>query len=185
MTNNPTTPDQGDERRGKAARNLTPEIVREALDYDHESGVMRWRSDGRRWKAGDIAGTMNIEGYLSVCVKGFGAKLHQVCWLHFHGYWPTGYVDHINGNKLDNRIANLRDVSNQVNCQNIFEPRKGKRSGLPLGVILQRAGRTNPNYGAQIKINQKSVHIGSFSTPEAAHEAYLEAKRRYHKGSML
>lgn len=108
---------------------------------------------------------------------------HRLAWVHVHGSWPAGDIDHINGDKLDNRIANLRDVTRSVNKENMRSARGDNKVGL-LGVHVRRQNTTRP-YVASIRVSGKLIHLGAHNTPEAAHAAYLEAKRRLHSGCTI
>lgn len=89
-------------------------------------------------------------------------------------------IDHINGDHSDDRWENLRDVSQQMNVQNIKKAKTGSATGL-LGVHRSREG----NFVAQIKHLGKTKNLGTHQTPEDAHAAYLDAKRQLHPGNTL
>jgi hypothetical protein len=95
------------------------------------------------------------------------------------GHWPVGDIDHINGIGSDNRWSNLRDVSHAMNIQNERAPRSTNRIGL-MGVCVN-----GKRFRAQIMINGKQFNLGRYATAEEAHEVYLAAKRRHHKGYTL
>jgi hypothetical protein len=119
------------------------------------------------------------QGYWRIDVAKKQYFAHRLVWAFYHGVWPRFEIDHINGEKQDNRIENLRDVSRQTNKQNI---RKANRNnnGL-LGTHLYANGR----WKASINIDGVNTHLGYFDTTEIAHEAYLAAKRKHHAGSTL
>ena len=94
-------------------------------------------------------------------------------------------IDHINGNRTDNRICNLRLASPTLNSENQRNPRKDNKSGF-LGVTThQNNSRGDIVYRVRVQVKYKSVHIGCFKTPEAAHDAYVAAKRRLHEGCTI
>ena len=95
------------------------------------------------------------------------------------GAMPAGDVDHINGNRADNRWCNLRDVSRTLNNQNQRRAQKDNETGL-LGVSPHR-GR----FKAQIRVNGKVRNLGLFDSPEVAHKVYLAHKRLMHPGNTL
>ena len=170
-------------------RELTPELVRELLDYDPEAGVLTWRPrpqemfEGRPewvWKgwnarfAGKVAGSVKKSGYVYVALVETMVSAHRLAFAHYHGHWPNGDVDHINRVKGDNRISNLRDVDRSVNNHNRRLAGKNSKSGV-LGVWwAENMGK----WVTQIRVNGKKKHIGSFDSQREAHEAYLEAKSR-------
>lgn len=89
---------------------------------------------------------------------------------------PDGqYVDHINGDKLDNRRCNLRLASNTENCRNSKRP-KSNTSGYK-GVSFHKGAN---KWQAHIMVNRKSIYLGLFLTPEEAHKAYCDAAKKYH-----
>ena len=154
---------------------MTPEMVRYLFDYCPETGVIRnrtWRSN--RAKAGQVAGSIHQQGYRIIRVAKKHYRGHWIAWAHFYGDWPTDQVDHMNGIRDDNRICNLRACSGAANSQNIVVERR--TTDMPQGVTRLPSG----NYSARIKINRKHTHIGVYSTCEAAHDAYLSAKKESH-----
>lgn len=139
----------------------TKEYFCEILNYDPETGKISWRSDRKNGaKAGDEAGhtavTDGIE-YRSVCIDGVSRRVHRIVWLMFYGKWPEGTVDHRNGNGLDNRIKNLRDVTEQQNQRNKRKCVKNK-SGVT-GVHWCDRSR---KWIAQISDGGKRIYIGRF-----------------------
>lgn len=137
---------------------------------------------GSRGKVGDVVGTLYKNGYLRTQVKGQVYTVHALVWLYHRGSLPTLDIDHINGNRSDNRIENLREVTRSVNMQNLRQaPAHNKSSGM-LGVKRHSNGKC---WQAQIQVNKKQIYLGLFDTKEAAHEAYLKAKRNIHEGCTI
>lgn len=161
---------------------ITLKALRERLDYDPTTGAFRWKSHGKRpsWNGREV-GSRDMYGYKTVRLDGKSYKLHRLAWLYVHGTWPVGDVDHINGNRSDNRIANLRDVSRKVNLENQRAAKNNASTGL-LGAYLDK--RKNIYY-ARISQHNRSIHLGTFPTAEAAHAAYLRAKRKMHEGCTI
>jgi hypothetical protein len=100
---------------------------------------------------------------------------HQFAWFLTHGYVPKT-IDHINGDGLDNRLCNLREVTRQQNIQNHRKPPKHNTSGF-LGVSYFKAGK---KFSAHINLDGKKIHLGYFDEPDVAHQAYLTAKIKLH-----
>ena len=100
---------------------ITPELLRERLTYCPTTGVFRWRTGTNTGKpAGHIK-----SGYVRIAIGGVNVFAHRAAWAIAHGKWPDEVVDHINRDRQDNRLENLRDVSGAVNAKN-----KGKRGRL-------------------------------------------------------
>lgn len=154
---------------------LTAERVRELLHYDPETGVFTWRVNrGGGIKAGDIAGAIKPKGYRIIWIAG-NHRAHRLAWLYVHGTWPKDQIDHINHIKDDNRIANLREVTNGQNMQNRPHQRNSP-SGFK-GVL----GRTpSGRWPAKIAANGKQYWLGMHDSPEEAYAAYCAAAARLH-----
>ena len=167
------------------AADLTAARLRELLHYDPETGVFRWRVDAGwagRFKAGTIVGSENAYGHLVVNLGGTPRYLHRIAFVLMTGEWPQQAVDHIDGNRQNNAWSNLRDVAQRANTENRRSATRGKKSGLPLGVSVDRRdGRIR----ADITVNGKARSLGRYDTPEEAHAAYLKAKRELHVGNTL
>lgn len=161
--------------------NLTPARLRELLHYDPETGVFTWRvqANNNRARVGAVAGTPHRRGYIHIGVGGFQYLAHRLAWLYAYGVWPTGHIDHVDGCKTNNALANLRDVSRAINMQNLKGPRRDNQCGY-LGVSVNKK-----RWKAEIFVNGRRRHIGTYDTPELAHEAYLAAKRHMHEGCTL
>jgi len=120
-------------------------------------------------------------GYISISINRNRYLAHRLAWLYENGDWPKQDIDHINGNRSDNRIENLRDVSHQVNCQNKRSIGKQNTSGF-LGVNWRK---DRQKWRAVISTRRKQKFLGFFDTAQEAHQAYLIAKRKLHEGSTL
>jgi len=153
----------------------TQEQIKQLLDYDCETGLFRWRVSRSHGARGAVAGTPHHTGYTYIGVGGKTYPAHRLAWLYVHGVWPEGELDHKNGLKTDNRIANLRPASNSANGANkpVY---KNNKCGLK-GVHLHKpSGR----WKAQIKKDGRVRHIGLFRCPTAAHLAYVRTAKRLH-----
>lgn len=160
------------------------EELRGLFCYDPEEGVLRWRSYQPRPRVaknkwGPVlnggAGYFNAKGYIHIVLPSTETVLaHRVAWAIHYGNWPALAVDHKNGVKSDNRICNLRELTDRENNQNRHSAMVTNRLGV-LGV--KRSGK---KFRADIEIDGKCHYLGTHPTVEIAHEAYLEAKRRLH-----
>lgn len=157
----------------------TPEELRGMFRYEPESGLIYWRSGFGGAYSGKVAGSVTTRGYINVNCCGLMLQAHRIVWAMCTGQWPKGEIDHVDHDKGNNRIENLRDVTRSVNHQNRIRARAGSKSGV-LGVRLAK-GR----YFSEIKVGDRYMYLGSFETVEAAHEAYVSAKRRLHEGCTL
>lgn len=142
--------------------------IYDVIEYDPSSPTgLRWLvATSNRVRVGSPALCgQHSNGYYSGQVLGTRQYAHRVVWFLHTGEWPE-QVDHINGNRRDNRIENLREVTNQ---QNAFNRRSVK------GYTLYR-----DKYMAYITVDYKFKFLGYYGTPEAARGAYLAAKRVLH-----
>jgi hypothetical protein len=92
--------------------------LREALAYDQETGAFTWRTKHGHMLAGTSAGSISHYGYVEIRLQKKLYKAHRLAWLYVHGEWPAEQIDHINGNKADNRLCNLRPATNRENARN-------------------------------------------------------------------
>ena len=153
---------------------LTQSRLRELFDYNPETGVFTWKvTVGARAQIGRIAGSPS-NGYRKIQINRTLYPEHRLAWLFVHGRWPDAEIDHINGIKNDNRIANLRDVSHTHNMQN-------QRSRAFRGVSGYMGVSPHGNsWRAKITVAGSVKHLGMYQTPLLAHEAYLAVKRQLH-----
>ena len=154
---------------------LTAVRLREVLDYDPQLGVFRWRQKTGSASAKTVAGTPHKE-YVRIQVDGKLHRAHRLAWLYVTGEWPSGEIDHRNNNGSDNRWGNLRAADHFTNMQNQTRAHRNNATGL-LGVH-QQGGK----YRARIRHEGRNKSIGMYGTPEAAHAAYLAAKKEFHPG---
>lgn len=163
----------------------TIERLRETLAYDPDTGVIRRIAAPKRGpsRIGEIAGKQRPRGYIVFVLDWQKLYAHRVAWALYTGEWPKHEIDHINGIRSDNRIANLRDVDASVNRQNQRSPTSRSSTGH-LGVSRGRPNRRK-RFRAQVTHAGKQVWLGYFATAEEAHAAYVQAKRRLHEGSTL
>lgn len=162
-----------------AVCHLTPERLRELLDYSQDTGLFTWRVPHGRWgriPAGTLAGTLANNCYLVVRIDNKSHLLHRLAWLHVHNVWPIKHLDHIDRNRVNNRITNLRECNDSQNGQNRTQARTDSQSGI-LGVHFSTHRQ---RWCASLQLNGKTVHLSIHKTRESARAAYLAAKARHH-----
>lgn len=148
----------------------------ELFIYEPESGAFVRRCSISNQHAGDVSGSKHCRGYVSVCIDSRAYLAHRLAWLYVHGEWPAHQLDHIDGNRANNAIANLRQATAAQNGQNKRKASGFGSSGL-LGVTWDKV---NLLWRAKIKVNGRSLCLGRFTGKHEAHEAYLAAKRQLH-----
>jgi len=147
---------------------LTRARLRELLHYDEDTGEFRWRKRvGNELCLGKAAGCVRI------CILGRTYRAHQLAWLYVKGRWGRTMIDHRDGDSTNNRWGNLRRATASQNGANSRRPRRNT-SGYKGVSQSRRSGR----WEAYIQKNRRRVHLGTFDTPEAAHDAYVAAARK-------
>lgn len=160
---------------------ITQHRLIELFDYDPTVGVFLHRASIRRAIAGNAAGEVTHNRYVRMSVDGRRYRGHHLAWLWVYGRLPTPglQIDHIDGDTLNNRIANLREVTPAQNQQNKRRAFVKSATGM-LGV-----GKRGERFFARIKSDDGIKYLGSFDRPDDAHQAYLAAKRELHPFSTI
>ena len=155
---------------------LTQTRLRVLLDYDPETGIFLWKTSEGAKKAGTRAGALKGHGYRLIRVSGVFHYEHRLAFLWMNGELPPQQVDHVNGNRADNRWDNLRLATNAENAWN--QPVSSRsRSGVK-GVW--RTAAEPRRWQSQIQIHGHRICLGSFRTREKAAAAYQAAAKRLH-----
>ena len=155
---------------------LTVERLHQLLVYDRETGIFVWRtSTCNRVGIGRRAGTLNHTGYVQITINGRKYQAHRIAWLYIYDKWPSADLDHINQDKTDNRIANLREVTCSENQQNTAKQARNT-SGFK-GVDWHARAKC---WRARITLNGAQRFLGTYPSPEAASAAYEYAARQLH-----
>ena len=153
----------------------------DVLHYEAETGRLFWKHRNvehfpsaraatawnARWAGAEAFTASGKNGYKYGAIFNQSMLAHRVAWVLMHGYWPEADIDHVNGNRSDNRAANLRAATRSENMQNV---------GGVRGVRQNRVGR----FVAEIQVEKKRIYLGSFMTEEDASNAYKDAKAKYH-----
>ena len=163
---------------------VSVEKLKELFDYDADSGELVWKqrdrakfTSARIWNswntryAGKKAGTSDSYGYIQVGMAGRLHLVHRCVWAIVTGKFPENEIDHIDGNRSNNRIANLREATHAQNSKN-QGVRRNNASGYKGISLHKKTGK----YRAQIG----RIHLGTFTSPQEAHAAYCEAANKLH-----
>lgn len=156
---------------------ITPEMVRELLDYDSDTGVLTWRVDRGHFPcAGMPAGGRSSHGRINVKLDGRLIAAHRIIWAHVTGAWPIDEIDHRDGNPGNNRFANLREATRPQNCQNTRFVRRNSSSGHKGVSYRKECGK----WRARIAVNGKHIVLGVFASKDEAIAAYCAASAELH-----
>lgn len=165
----------------------SPEILRQLLRYEPDTGKLYWRErprelfsseqSPRKWNtryAGTEAFTTEANGYKEGRIFRRLVKAHRAAWAVSYGCWPPEHIDHINGDRSDNRLENLRLATPAENSKNQKKP-----STNTSGVVGVYWNKHNGNWRARIKSAQRNIEVGSFDCIAAAILARHIAERKY------
>lgn len=155
---------------------ITQNQLKEELEYNPETGLFIRKKSGNGNNKGDVAGSKDKDGYIIIRVHGKRYKAHRLAWLYIYGYLPKAQIDHINRNKSDNRISNLREVFHADNRKN--QDKTKRNSTGRKGVSF--SGDKNKPYRVYCSINGVNTYLGMFKTLEEAGNAYDESAKKHH-----
>lgn len=182
---------EGELMKIKDVSELTQEIVSELLQYNKETGELRWKHRSLEWfrhcklperqqgtwntrYAGKLAGRKWVreDGYSKIYVAVLGKRVlaHRLIWLLVTGAWPDGHIDHVNNNSLDNRWSNLRVVTGGQNSRNLSKSR-ANTSGV---TGVSKTPRGGDKWRARVKFEGKEYHLGCFEDIKDAEAAVEE-----------
>jgi hypothetical protein len=154
---------------------LTQEKVKQLFDYDHETGLLtRLTSPSGRVKIGDVVGCIGNRGYLTVSIDSKRYLVHRIIWLWVYGGFPEPQTDHINHDRTDNRISNLRESTQKENHKN-RSMHNNNTSGVT-GVFWDKRAK---KWGSQIVVNDKNISLGYFDDKAGAAAVRLIAEIKY------
>lgn len=154
---------------------ITQSRLHELFSYEPETGSLVRRTKVRGpVPSRRAAGWRHSSGYLKVSIDGKSYQIHRLVWLYHHGVLPD-LVDHINGDKADNRIENVRPATTSQNSRN-----RGATKSNPTGLKGVSFYRRTNTWRAQITANGKKYWLGVYETPQEAHEAYRRAAVKLH-----
>lgn len=146
---------------------LSHDKLLKVLHYEPSTGVFTWKErPSKRIFSGTQAGYVGSQGYRYISILGKKYLEHRIAWFYVHGKMPEKLIDHINHNRADNRIANLRQVSIQDNARN--RKRNNQSRTQEMGVHYDKRSK---RFVAQIRVNGKKVFQRYFKTADEAIEA--------------
>jgi len=155
---------------------LTQERLKIVLNYDPDTGLFTRRITlSSRAKAGQICSGMHCEGYLRISIDYERYLAHRLVWLYVYGEWPEYMIDHINGNRQDNRLCNLREATNSQNLCN-----QGKPANNTSGYKGVYYDKERDKWVSEIKVRKMKTFLGRFDSAEAASDAYNRAAIKLH-----
>lgn len=151
---------------------MTQDLLKEFFKYDSSTGKFyKIKKSGLKGSIGDDITHITDSGYYLTQLLGKKYRAHHLAWLYVYGYLPER-LDHINGDKLDNRIDNLREVTNQENLKNSkrFSTNTSGFTGI---------SKYKDKWRAYIVVDGKQKHLGVFDDIEEAKQARLSANITY------
>ncbi len=153
---------------------ITADELRSILHYDPETGIFTRIRSPHQHRIGKVVGTPDKDGYLQASVKSKLYSLHRLAWLYIYGTRPKNQIDHINRNRTDNRISNLRDVTNQQNMCNAgtYNTNTSGRAGVYWD-------KRDSRWRACIVNKGKYLSLGYFKTFDEAVAARAAAEKLY------
>lgn len=149
---------------------LTQQRLKELLHYDCTTGLFTRKTTICNKKTGSVSGAKQNKGYVQIMIDGENYLAHRLAWFYVYGAWPNKQIDHINRIKTDNRIENLRDVSNSTNQHN-----NGLRKHNTTGITGVMYLKSRNVYVAQMYVNKKRIYLGTFKLKEDA----ISARKNY------
>jgi hypothetical protein len=156
---------------------ITQSELKELLNYDKETGIfIRIKSNSNRAKVNCVAGNIRKDGYLEVRVCKKSYLQHRLAWLYIYGKFPDKLIDHINGNRNDNRIENLREVDYKENTYN-----SKVRSDNKSGVRCVSWNKKSQSWEVRVKVDKKLKHFGSYKELDDAAKVAEKVRKEHHK----
>lgn len=141
-----------------------------ALSYDPETGIFVWLRPGKGVSVGSVAGYYRPGSYVTIKLNQVSYAAHRLAWFYVFRQWPVAMLDHIDRDKQNNRISNLREATCKQNIENAKTP-STNRTGYK-GVFFIPNRYPNKPYVAKICHHGKCIHIGNYRTAEEAYAAY-------------
>lgn len=153
---------------------LTQEYLKSILDYNLDTGIFTWKvNKSQRTKAGDVAG-WSYNGYRQIEINNKPYKAHRLAWLYVNGEMPKDLIDHIDNDRSNNKISNLREATYQTNSENYKTPKTNKS-----GVKNVSWYKSLNKWVVSISTKKIKKTIGYFDDLEFAELVAIEARNKY------
>ena len=134
---------------------ITQSNVKQLVHYDGENLI--WRFNRGNGRVGKVAGYVHSTGYRRTKINGVEHPIHRLIWLWVYGEWPQGEIDHINGDRTDNRVQNLRDVTTSINQRNAK-----KRNDNTTGIAGVGWSKRHKKWTVRIMRDGERIFLGYF-----------------------
>jgi len=157
---------------------LTQERLKTLLSYDAETGVFTNKTHRTRAKIGQPAGALTSEGYTAFQIDGKKIYAHRAVWLYVYGKWPENEIDHINQNRNDNRLCNLREADRFTNAANT-----GKHLTNTSGHKGVTFHARNKKWQVQMRARNKTFYVGQYDLLADAVQARAIAEIFLHRAA--
>jgi len=158
----------------ESEKTLTVEYLKSKLEYNADTGEFIWKVAKGGKRIGDTAGSINDQGYLLIRINHIIYRAHRLAWIIMTGSSASGELDHIDGNRSNNKWSNLRDVTRLENKRNLGKVTTNTSGHT--GVMWYKAGE---KWHAQITVEGKAIHLGYFENLEDAVKVRKEAEEFY------
>ena len=151
------------------------EILESLLDYNADSGEIKWTyANSKNTNKGKVAGTKLSNKYIRIFIYGKLYQAHRLAWYMYYGKEPEYGLDHIDGNKHNKAIDNLRDIPQSGNAKN-SSLSKANSSGFT-GVTFMRRSK---KWRSRIMVDGSDIHLGFYDDKQKAISARVRANRKY------
>ena len=155
---------------------ITQEKLKEILDYNPDTGLFIWKvNSAKNVKSGHIAGNLKDTGYIRIKINKKMYLAHHLAFLYVYGNFPKDIIDHIDSDRANNKISNLRECSHQQNMKNLRLYSNNSSGHKNVSWVKSRN-----RWIVQLKVNGKQKYIGSFDNLELADLVAQEARNKYH-----
>lgn len=157
------------------------EYAKQHLTYELDNGKLLWlripkMCNGKRYAIGSEVGSIHNSGYRVLTLMGKKLQAHRVIWAIHYNSWPNGEIDHIDGDRLNNKLSNLRVVTRS---QNMFNAKTKQNSSS--GIKNVQWDNSSQSWRVRVRVNGKRYHVGRFTEIEKAAEAAKEFMLKSHK----